>query len=130
MPVTPSITEAEWPLMKVLWDHEGAWIPAAAVVDPVSQDRGIHHRTVRTLLARLVKKGAVETRPENASGYLYRAKVSRDAAIKAESKSFLSRVFDGNAAPALVHLLEESRERLTSAELQALRHLLNRKEQP
>jgi predicted transcriptional regulator len=54
--------------------------------------------------------------------------VSREAAERAESKSFLSRVFDGQAAPALVHLLAESRDRLSAKEIQELRDLLARKE--
>jgi BlaI family penicillinase repressor len=110
---------------------------AAEVVEPVAAGRKVHHRTVRTLLARLVKKGAVETRDAalsggngsggvNGGGYLYRAKVARDAAVRAESKSFLSRVFDGHAAPALVHLLEEARDKLSPSDIQELRELLNR----
>jgi BlaI family penicillinase repressor len=155
MPHVPSITEAEWPVMKVLWDRADepapaggpagpggkaapgrGWLAAADIVEPVARDRGIHHRTVRTLLARLVKKGAVETRLQEpaadsaATAYWYKAKVPRDAVVKAESESFLSRVFDGNAAPALVHLLHESRGQLSPQDLQQLRALLNAKEKP
>jgi BlaI family penicillinase repressor len=126
MSLPPSITEAEWPVMKVLWDHAGLWLAAGEIVDPVSRERRIHHRTARTLLARLVKKGAVETRADGAA-YVYRARVTRDAVVRAESRSFLSRVFDGDAAPALVHLLAESRDRLSPDELRQLRDLLNKK---
>ena len=62
-------------------------------------------------------------------GYLYKAKVSRDAVIRAESRTFLSRVFDGNAAPALVHLLHQNRDQLSPDELQELRDLLTRNAQ-
>lgn len=140
-PKPPSITEAEWHLMKILWDRpDTQWLSAAEIVEPVAIARKVHHRTVRTLLARLVKKGAVETRETGSGGsgnnvnggggggYLYRAKIPRDAAVRAESRSFLSRVFDGNAAPALVHLLHESR--LSPDEINALRDLLNRKGKP
>jgi BlaI family penicillinase repressor len=131
MPELPSITDAEWHVIRVLWDHPGDWLPAAEIVEPVARGRGIHHRTARTLLARLVKKGAVETRPDDRSaGYLYRAKISRDAVTREEARSFLGRVFDGNAAPALVHLLTESRQNLSPEELQELRNLLNRKGKP
>ena len=129
MPPSASITEAEWHVMKILWDRPGEWLAASEIVEPVSQGRGIHHRTVRTLLARLVKKKAVETRSEGAA-YLYKAGVSRDAVVRNESKTFLSRVFDGNAAPALVHLLTESRGKLSAEQLKHLRDLLNGKEKP
>jgi BlaI family penicillinase repressor len=124
----PTITDAEWSIMKVLWDRPGEWLPAGEVVAPVSKDRGTHHRTARTLLSRLVKKGAVDTRPDTAgTAYLYRAKVGREAVVRQESRSFLSRVFDGNAAPALVHFLKESRQQLSPEELAELRALLTRK---
>jgi BlaI family penicillinase repressor len=136
----PAITEAEWHVMRILWEYEGAggWMTAAEVVEPVARERRIHHRTVRTLLARLVKKGAVETRAYEGSagsgggggGYQYKARVSRDAVTRAESRSFLSRVFDGDAAPALVHLLTESREQLSTEQLEALQKLLSRKGTP
>ena len=128
MSVPPSITDAEWHVMKVLWDRSGAWLPAAAIVEPVAAARRIHHRTVRTLLARLVKKGAVETRPDTSAAYLYRAKTSHDAVVRAESRSFLSRVFDGDAAPALLHLLTQSRHQLSPGQIQELRDLLNGKD--
>src|SRR3954471_24066538 len=107
-PKLPPISDAEWDVMKLIWDHPNQWLPVAAIVEPVSRRRGIHHRTARTLLARLVKKGAVETHIEGPM-YLYRARVSREAVRRDESRSFLSRVFDGHAAPAIVHLLSESR---------------------
>ncbi len=142
MPKLPSITDAEWHIMKVLWDHPSQWLPAAEIIEPVAHDRAIHHRTARTLLARLVKKGAVETRNIGSGGtgggegkavpaggggggYLYKANITRDAVIRAESRTFLSRVFDGNAAPALVHLLHQNRDQLSAHELQQLRELLN-----
>jgi BlaI family penicillinase repressor len=127
MPGLPSITDAEWHVMKALWDRAGEWIPAGEVVEPVATARGIHHRTARTLLTRLVKKGAVETRPDSACSFLYRAKVSRDAVARAEARSFLSRVFDGNAAPALVHLLNQTRDELSAAQIKELRNLLSKK---
>ena len=130
MSAPPSITEAEWHVMKVLWDRPGQWLAAAEIVEPVAAGRGIHHRTARTLLARLVKKGAVEARADSAAANHYRAAVTHDAVARAESRSFLSRVFDGNAAPALVHLLSESRDRLSPEELRELRDLLQRKGKP
>ena len=126
MPKAPAITDAEWDVMKVLWDRPGDWLPAGEIIQPVERERAVHHRTIRTLLARLVKKGAVETRRDSASTYLYRAKVSRDSVTRDESKSFLSRVFDGQAAPALVHLLNEGN--LSAAEIRELKELLERKE--
>jgi BlaI family penicillinase repressor len=117
--------------MKVLWDRSAQWLAAAEIIEPISRQRQVHHRTVRTMLARLARKGAVETRPAaSGSGYLYRAKVGRETAVRVESRSFLSRVFDGNAAPALVHFLKESRDLLSPQEIKELQALFNKKEKP
>jgi len=126
----PAITDAEWDVMRVLWERPEEWLPAAAVIEPVARERGVHHRTVRTLLARLVKKTAVETRPAGDNAFLYHARISRDSVVRAESRSFLSKVFDGNAAPALVHLLHQNREKLSAGEIEELRKLLDQKEKP
>jgi BlaI family transcriptional regulator, penicillinase repressor len=133
MPQIPSITHAEWHVMKVLWERQereaGGWMSAGEIVEPIARERQIHHRTVRTLLSRLVKKGAVEARPD-AAGFRYRARIGRQTVVQEESQSFLARVFEGNAAPALVHLLQESRDQLTPEELAELRALLKRKGKP
>ena len=52
-------------------------------------------RTVKTLLNRLINKGALayEARGKH---YLYRPKVTREQCVREETRSFLSRVF-GNA---------------------------------
>jgi len=56
--------------------------------------------------------------------YLYRPRVPRDAALRRESRSFLSRVFGGAVAPAVVHLLEQSDLKLTPREIEQLRAIL------
>ena len=121
----PQISDAEWDVMKVVWDHGP--LTAGEVVRHLATDRDWSPRTVKTLLSRLVKKGAAGVRIEDAGGtaggrrFLYEARVSREACVRQESRSFLSRVFDGNAAPALVHLLEESAQQLSEKDLQELR---------
>ena len=107
--------------MKAVW--EGGSPTAGQVVDRVASEQKWKPRTVKTLLNRLVKKGAVAMEVEGRR-YVYRAKVPRDAVIKREARSFLSRVFDGAAAPAIVHFLEQAR--LTPDEIRQLRETLER----
>ncbi len=110
--------------MKVLWDRqEGAGLTAGEVVDAVAGGQDWAPRTIKTLLNRLVQKNAVEVTVDGRR-YLYRARVARDAVIRRESRSFLSRVFGGAVAPAVVHLLEHSD--LTPQEIEHLRRLLDR----
>lgn len=133
-PRVPQISDAEWEVMKVVWDHgpltAGDVVRRLADVPAGHPARAWRPRTVKTLLARLVRKAAVAARAEGgddageAKRYLYRARVARDQVVRQESRSFLARVFDGSVAPALLHFLEDAR--LTPDEIDQLRQTLLR----
>jgi len=118
----PQISESEWDVMKVVWDHGP--LTSGEVVRKMEQS-GTHWapRTTKTLLARLVKKGAVGTN-EDAGRVMYRAKVTRESCVKRESRSFLTRVFNGAVTPAVVHFLEEAK--LSREDLAELRKILEK----
>jgi BlaI family penicillinase repressor len=111
--------------MKAVWDGGAAGMTAGEVVDAVARVQDWHPRTTKTLLNRLVQKKAVDVRVDGRR-YLYRPRVPRDAALRRESRSFLSRVFGGAVAPAVVHLLEQSDLKLTPQEIEQLRQILER----
>lgn len=121
MPSMPAITDAEWDVMKVLWDKGEAG--AQEVTQALVVERNWRPQTVKTLLNRLVKKGAVAY-AEEGRRFIYRPKVSRDAVMKAESRSFLSRVFDGAVTPALVHFLKLGN--LSKEDIEELKKTLDR----
>ena len=123
--VVPQISDAEWDVMKVVWDRQP--VPASDVVERLAAERGWAPRTVKTMLNRLVAKGALAYDVEG-KRFLYRATVKRDACVRHESRSFLSRVFGGAVAPAVVHLLEHSK--LTPDEIEQLRQVLEREAKP
>ena len=118
----PRVTEAEWQVLEALWDGHPA--TANDLVERLARATDWHPRTVKTLLGRLVKKGAVRYRPDG-KRYLYSPAVERAACVREESRSFLERVFGGAAAPALVHLVEDAD--LSDEEIRRLQNLLERK---
>jgi len=120
MPAFPQITDAEWHVMKVLW--ESGPLTAGKIVEQVQEQQQWAPRTIKTLLARLVKKGAAAIAIEDRR-YIYRARVSREACRRQESRSFLSRVFDGAVTPALVHFIKESN--LSPQEIEHLKRILD-----
>lgn len=84
-------------------------------------------RTIQTLVRRLGDKGALSS--ESATGgreFLYSAAISRAESQQKESRSFLGRVFDGRLAPFLAGFVES--EKISEAEIEQLRALLNRAE--
>jgi BlaI family transcriptional regulator, penicillinase repressor len=118
----PKISDAEWEVMRTIWEHGP--MTAEEVIASLDTKRDWSHRTVRTLLGRLERKGALA---HSSSGrrYVYRAAVARDACLKRESRSFLSRVFNGAIAPAIVHLVESAD--LSPREIEELKAILDRK---
>jgi BlaI family transcriptional regulator, penicillinase repressor len=115
----PQISEAEWQVMEVLWRTSP--LNANQVIDALGNRTDWKPNTVRTLLARLVKKGALDTKAEG-NHYLYTPRFSREAHVGDESESFLSRVFSGTAKGLLVHFAESGK--LTEADLNELRKIL------
>ncbi len=124
MEPTVSISESEWEVMTLVW--AAAPVAAAELVDQLSRKRGWAARTTRTLLERLVAKGAL-TYEQDGKRYLYRPAITMAECVRRESRSFLDRVFGGKPAAMLVHLVKETP--LTPAEIADLRRLLKQKEE-
>jgi BlaI family transcriptional regulator, penicillinase repressor len=117
----PKISESEWTVMEVLWNSSPQ--SASEVAKALKQDTGWAENTVRTLLTRLVEKGALQIADEAGSPKLYSPAVKREACVKAESESFLERIFQGAAKPLLVHFAKNAR--LTPDEVRELKRILD-----
>ena len=117
----PDITESEWTVMETLWDHSPQ--TASQIAKSLRRPTGWAENTVRTLLTRLLEKGALGAE-ENAAGVReFSPAVARAACVRAESDSFLQRVFQGAAKPLLVHFAANSK--LTPEEVRELKRLLD-----
>lgn len=115
----PNLPESEWSVMEVLWESSPQ--TASEVAKTLSQTKGWAENTVRTLLTRLVEKGALKA--VEGSPRRYEPAVKREALVKAESKSFLDRIFQGAAKPLLVHFANNAS--LTPEEVRELKRLLD-----
>jgi BlaI family transcriptional regulator, penicillinase repressor len=119
------ISDSEWDVMEPIW---AAGVCTAA--DVIRQLRATHdwnHSTIRTLLARLVEKGALAYDVQG-SRYVYRAAVSRQQCVRREGRSFLEKVFGGDVAALVAHFVAETP--LDRKQIQQLRQLLARKKDP
>ncbi|MGF9905294.1 BlaI/MecI/CopY family transcriptional regulator [Brevibacillus porteri] len=100
----PRISDSEWEIMKVIWKQNPITAEQIAVQLPADIDWS--DQTVRTFLNRLLKKKAIRFERSGRS-YLYYPLVSEKDCVKAESKSFLNRVFGGAAKLMVTNFLEE-----------------------
>jgi|SRR5436190_20195459 len=115
----PRISDAEWMVMKVLWDRSP--LPASEIIEGLAQAERWAPKTVKTLLNRLVKKGALGYE-QDGRAYLYRPLVSESACTTAASEAFLARVFGGSLQPMLAHFVDE--KRLSPKEVKELKRIL------
>lgn len=119
MPNTPSISDAEWQVMQILWQHEA--LTASEICDLLTPHHDWHPRTIKTMLARLVKKNAL-TYEVDRNRYIYRAAVSQDQCVRHATKSFLNRIFSGDPVSAMAHFVKTNN--LSQAEIDELKKLL------
>ena len=121
MPNKPKISEAEWEVMKVLWNRSPA--TANEVISALSDKTAWSPRTVRTLINRLVVKKALGFK-KTGRRYHYYPLVSEEASVQTETKSFLERVHGGALKPILAAFLEE--QKLTPDEIAELKEILDK----
>lgn len=121
MKVVPRISDTEWEVMRVIWAKHP--LTANDVVERLSKaDPRWHPKTARTLLARLVQKGALGYEAQGRT-YVYSPLVSEADCVATASESFLDRVFGGSLTPMLAHFVE--RQKLTRKDLDELEKLLD-----
>ena len=118
----PKISNSEWHIMRVLW--ESSPLTANQVVEFMSDETKWKSRTVKTLINRLVKKGALSYEADGRT-YLYSPKVNEEDCVRAESSSFLRRTFAGALVPMLVHFIED--RSLSNKEIDELTEILEQK---
>lgn len=117
------ISDAEWQIMHVVWDAQP--IAAQDVVAALAGPTGWSPATIKTMLHRLVRKRVLRFSTEG-NRYIYRARVRRDDCVRQASQSFAERVFGGEAAPMLLHLVRHVR--LSADEIAELKRLLKEQE--
>ena len=105
----PQISEAEYEVMKVIWNK--APISTNEVTDCLSEATEWSPKTIQTLLKRLVQKG------------VYTPLVAKEDYLSQESEHFLNRFYNGNLTSLVANYMKD--ERISQEELEELRGLLS-----
>ena len=113
------ISDAESVVMDVLWKRSP--LSADEVVAALSGQQEWQEATVKTLLNRLLKKGAISAEKDGRR-YLYAPVLQRAAWVQGESESLLARMFGGRVAPLVAHFSEQ--RKLSRKDIADLRKLL------
>lgn len=114
-----SISEAESVVMQVFWT-QGALTTEDVLAALESHGRW-QEATVKTLLNRLLKKGALRARKDNRR-YVYSPVLTREAWLANESHGFLDRVFGGRIAPLVSYFSQQ--KKLSKKDIEELKNLI------
>jgi BlaI family penicillinase repressor len=125
--VTPQpteLTEAEWTIIKSIWDNEPCSAPA--IQELLFKKTAWTYSTVRTFMDRMVTKGLLHAEK---SGKLtvYRSAVTREQAQRGELLYALKHAFNDSLAPMVQCLLDT--KNVSRDELDQLKRLIAEHEQ-
>ena len=115
MPVTP----AESRIMEALWSRGP--LSREDITAAVAAEQGWGPATVKTLIQRLIKRGALQSQRDDGR-VRYAPLLSRDDYVAAESQSLLDRLFGGQLSPLVAHFAEH--RALSKAEIERLKALI------
>lgn len=117
----PELTEAEWVIMKVVWENEPC--AAGTVQEALEKSKDWAYSTVKTTMDRMVSKGLLKI-DKIRNLQLFSSTVSQDDAKKGEFRKMLKRAFDGALTPMMQFLIDQ--EGLSKEELNQLRQFVDK----
>jgi len=109
-------------IMQVLWNQGRA--TARDITDAINEIEPIAHSTVQTLLRGLEEKGAVDHEAEGRT-FVFFAIVEEANFKQNATQDLVERVFGGNAATLVAHLLND--KGVSKKEIDEIRKLINRR---
>jgi BlaI family penicillinase repressor len=118
----PSISESEWEIMNVLWDK--APQTANDIILSLQESTDWKPKTIRTLLDRLVQKDVVGVNKDQRV-YTFYPLYSQEECQRAETESFINRIYGGTMKSMLVQFIHE--DTLSDDDINELRTILNKK---
>jgi len=115
------LTEAEWEIMKVVWEKEPC--AAGTVQEAMAKNRDRAYSTVKTTMDRMTEKGFLQIEKIR-NLQLFRSCISEVDAKRGEFRKMLKRAFDGALTPMMQFLIEH--EGLSKKQASQLRKLVNK----
>lgn len=118
----PKLSDAEWIVMKIIWEKSHTTSPE--IIEALRTSTTWSSKTIRTLIDRLVKKGAVKVTKTHSLNE-YTPLMSQNELQKFETQSFIKKIYDGSIKLLVANFLQE--ESLTDKEIDELKNILNQK---
>ena len=99
-----NITDAELEIMKELWENKQ--LSLNELTEELNKKEPRNKNTIKTLLYRLIEKGAVKSVNKNQKENKFKANISKEKYLKKENQSFLNKLYNGNTSNMLLNFVE------------------------
>ncbi len=116
------ISNAEWLVMKVLWNESPQ--TTTPIIEALSQETHWKSKTIHTLIARLVKKGALGV-DKNSGRHTFYPLITRDVCIQEETGFFVQKIYEGSIYHFVANFIHD--EKISVKEMEDLKRLLDDK---
>ncbi|MCE4048949.1 MULTISPECIES: BlaI/MecI/CopY family transcriptional regulator [Bacillaceae] len=124
MSKSPQISEAEYEVMNIVWKYEPISTPE--VVEKLSaKDFDWKPNTIHTMLARLVKKKALQAK-KSGRVFIYTSLVEKHEYIEQKSDNFLNQFFGGTLNSMVLNFIEN--DKLSNEDISELKQILAMRE--
>lgn len=116
----PKISDSEYEIMKLIWKKYP--VRSQEIVEQVDARYDWNEKTIKTMINRLLKKGAIDYKKDGKS-YLYYPLIKEGDYRKMENESFLKRVYNGSINAMFVNFIKDMK--LSTQEIDELKNLLD-----
>ena len=120
---TPTLTEAELKIMRVVWETEEASVND--VLDALAPDSKLAYNTVLTTMRILERKGYLR-HVKKGRAYIYKPLVNQAKAQRKAVQHMLSSFFDNSAEALMLSLMKD--ENMSADDIRRLRDMVDGKE--
>jgi len=121
--IAASITDAEMVVLQKLWDE--APLSAQEIIERLKRHGTVHPKTIKTLINRLLNKGALKYKEDNRK-YLYMPVLKKTDFYRIKTESFLNKFFDGELSPLVTFF--SSQKKLSEKQIDELKQLVDKLE--
>ena len=118
----PTISDAEWEIMRVVWTNHT--VTSKDITEIIKEKMNWKQATIKTLIGRLVDKGMLQTEAVG-NKYLYSPLITEEESLKSKTNDFFDQVCNRKVGQTIANLISEAT--LSHADVKMLEELLKEK---
>ena len=122
MNIQIKITDAEWEVMRVVWAHGS--VTSREIIEILESKMQWKAPTIKTLIGRLVEKGALNTEQEGRK-YIYSANIEEREAVGSFTNDIFDRICRKNVGNVIASIIKD--HTLSFDDIQRLEEILEMK---